>query len=175
VNGISVTTVARTLFDLAELVDERQVESAFEEADRLGLLQLQALEGVCARGYGRRALRVIRPLVEAARAPEITRSPLEDVFLRFCGEHDLPHPQTNVLVLGYEADAYWPEARLVVESDSWSFHHHRAAFERDRARDAALQAAGYRVIRITSRRLEREPATIAAELHRLLDQGRAGD
>jgi very-short-patch-repair endonuclease len=72
-------------------------------------------------------------------------------------------------VLGYEVDAHWPDARLIVESDSWSFHHHRAAFERDRVRDAVLQADGYRVLRVTSRRLEREPRTVAAEIRRLLD------
>jgi very-short-patch-repair endonuclease len=168
VNGIPVTTVARTLFDLAEVTGERTVESAFEEADRLGLLQMRALEAVCARGHGRRALRVIRPLIDAALKPETTRSPLEDRFLEFCREHDLPQPQTNVLVLGYEVDAHWPEQRLVVEADSWSFHHHRAAFERDRARDAAMQAEGYRALRVTSRRLEDEPKTLAAELRRLL-------
>jgi very-short-patch-repair endonuclease len=174
VDGIPVTTVARVLFDLAEIVDERELELTFEEADRLGLLRVQALEAVCARGHGRRALKAIRPLIEAARPAEPTRSPLEDIFLRFCRDHDLPRPQTNVSLLGYEVDAYWPDARLVVESDSWSFHSHRAAFERDRARDAAMQANGYRVIRVTYRRLEQEPVTVAAEFRRLLDlQGRA--
>jgi very-short-patch-repair endonuclease/predicted transcriptional regulator of viral defense system len=175
VNGIPVTTVARTLFDLAEITDERAVESAFDEADRLGLLRMRSLEAVCARGHGRRALRVIRPLVDAALRSEPTRSPLEDIFVRFCREHDLPPPQTNVLLLGHEVDAYWPDARLVVESDSWSFHRHRAAFERDRARDAAMQAEGYRVLRVTSRRLEDEPKPLASELRRLLNLGRAGD
>jgi very-short-patch-repair endonuclease len=174
---IPVTTVARTLFDLAEVVDERRLERAFEEADRLGLLQMRALEEICARGHGRHALRAIRPLVDAALMPETTRSSLEDRFLSFCREHDLPRPQTNVTVLGREADAYWPQARLMVEADSWSFHRHRAAFEGDRARDAAMQAEGYRVVRVTHRRLEREPATVAIELRRLLDSNdrRAGD
>lgn len=110
----------------------------------------------------------MRPLVDAARMPETTRSPLEDRFVRFCQEHGLAQPQTNVLILGREVDAYWPKAQLVVESDGWSFHRHRAAFERDRTRDAAMQAGGYRVIRITHRRLEDEPATLAAELRSLL-------
>lgn len=168
VDGISVTSVARTLFDLAEVVDEQRLERAFEEADRLGLLRMRALEDVCARGHGRRALRLVRPLIAAARAPESVRSPLEGRFLAFCREHDLPTPQTNVTVIGREADAYWPRQRLVVEADSWSFHGHRAAFERDRARDTAMLAQGYRVIRITHRRLEREPAVLAAELRLLL-------
>jgi very-short-patch-repair endonuclease len=67
-----------------------------------------------------------------------------------------------------EVDAVWPRERLIVELDGFSFHGHRAAFERDRARDAALQAAGYRVIRLTHRRLEGEPAAVAADVARLL-------
>jgi very-short-patch-repair endonuclease len=100
--------------------------------------------------------------------PEMTRSSLEERFLAFCREYELPSPQTNVLILGKEVDACWPDSRLVVESDSWSFHRHRAAFERDRARDAAMQAQGYRVVRITDRRLKSSPASLAAELRVLL-------
>lgn len=176
-SGIPVTTVARTLFDVAELGDERQLENAFEEADRLSLLEIRALEAVCARGHGRRALKPIRHLITLAHEPGETRSPLEDRFLTFCKEHDLPEPQTNVLILGHEVDAYWPGARLMVESDSWSFHHHRAAFERDRTRDAAMQAQGYRVLRVTDRRLKNEANELAAELRVLLRSrgGRAGD
>ncbi len=174
VAGIPVTTVARTLFDLAELVDEHQLEKAFEEADRLRLLEMAALESVCARGHGRKALKPIRSLIEAARMPEPSRTWLEDRALDFCRAYDLPPPATNVEVLGHEVDAYWPRQRLVVESDSWAFHRHRAAFERDRARDAALQAEGYRVIRLTHRRLEREPQTVAEELRRLLAISQSG-
>ncbi|HWP32915.1 MAG TPA: DUF559 domain-containing protein [Solirubrobacterales bacterium] len=62
----------------------------------------------------------------------------------------------------------WPQQRLIVELDGFAYHHHRAAFERDRTRDAALVAAGYRVLRITHRRLHREAATIADQLRHLL-------
>ncbi len=179
VGAIPTTTVARTLFDLAEIVDESKLGQVFEEADRLRLLQIPALEAVCARGHGRRALRPIRHLIEDARHPETTRTPLEDRVLALCRMYDLPMPATNVEVLGHEVDAYWPRQRLIVEADSVAFHSHRAAFERDRARDAARQAAGYRVIRLTHRRLEHEPAAIADELRRLLTlpatKRRAGD
>lgn len=174
--GIPVTTVARTLFDLAEVVDRRHLRRAWEEADRLGLLRLHAVEGVCNRGYGRHALRPIRPLLAEARAPVTTRSPLEDRFAEFYREHlaDLPAPQTNVSILGHEVDAYWPAHRLVVEMDSWQFHGHRTAFEHDRARDAAMQSAGYRVLRLTHRRLCDEPTAVASQLRALLATGPAG-
>lgn len=168
--GIPVTSLARTLFDLAEVVTSRQLERAWEEADRLDLLQLRAVERVCEQGYGRHALRPIRRLLAEARAPSYTRSPLENSFAEFFREHldDLPAPLTNVSILDHEVDAYWPSQRLVVEMDSWEFHSHRAAFEHDRARDAAMQAAGYRVIRLTHRQLESEAPRIIIQLRRLL-------
>lgn len=172
VDAIPVTTVARTLFDLAEVVDEERLERAFEEADRLSLLEMRALEDVCARGHGRRALRPIRRLIDDARVTEATQSPLEDRVIALCRKYDLPMPVTNVHVLGHEVDAFWPDAKLVVEADSVAFHGHRAAFERDRTRDAARQVEGYRVIRLTHRRLEREPDKVADELRRLLNSGR---
>jgi len=76
----------------------------------------------------------------------------------------LPAPRTNARVQGHEVDLLWPAQRLIVEVDGHAFHHTRAAFERDRRRDAALIAAGHRVIRITWRRLTGEPKAVIAEL-----------
>ncbi len=166
--GLPVTTVGRTLFDFAEFASLKHLESAWEEADRLGLLELCAVEQVCERGYGRRALKPIRRLLAEARAATITRSPLEEAFAAFCRDHDLPTPSFNTTVLGFEVDALWPRERLAAELDSWEFHRHRAAFERDRARDTTLQVAGYRTIRITDRRLKQEAATMAKQLRALL-------
>jgi very-short-patch-repair endonuclease len=171
VDRIPVTTVARTLFDCAEVVSGTILGRAFEEADRRNLLRMAELEAACARGRGRRALKPVRRLIEEARMPEDTQSPIEDRVLELCREYDLPTPVTGATILGCEVDAYWPGQRLMVEADSWEFHHHRAAFERDRARDAAMQVAGYRVLRLTHRRLVAEPAVVARELRHLLAQG----
>jgi very-short-patch-repair endonuclease len=167
-DGFPVTTVARTLFDLAETIPFESLKGAAEEADRLKLLQLRELEEVCERGRGRRALRPVRQLVADLRPPDEGRSPLEIRFPAFLREHRLPAPAQNVLVLGHEVDALWPAAKLVVELDSWEHHGHRTAFERDRARDPKLLIAGYRTIRVTHRRLDREAAQLAAEIRQLL-------
>jgi very-short-patch-repair endonuclease len=168
--GIPVTSPARTLLDLAEVADEQQLKRAFEEADRLKLLRISELEGLCARAGRRKGLVALRRLIADAAEPVTTRSPLEDRFAEFCREHlaDLPAPLTNVSIVDHEVDAYWPSHHLVVEMDSWEFHSHRAAFESDRARDAAMQSAGYRVIRLTHRRLEADAATVAMELRAIL-------
>jgi very-short-patch-repair endonuclease len=76
----------------------------------------------------------------------------------------LPTPHTNVRIAGHEVDALWPRERLVVEVDGFAFHSTRAAFERDRARDADLQAHGYRVMRVTWRQLTVRPEALAARI-----------
>jgi very-short-patch-repair endonuclease len=166
--GIPVTTVARTLFDLAEVESVQRLEQAWEEADRLKLLRVREVELVCERGYGRRALKPIRRLLSEMRPPAEGRSPLEERFHAFCQEHRLPEPSRNVIVLGREVDALWPAAKLVAELDSWEHHSHRAAFERDRARDPKFLIAGYRTIRITHHRLDKEAPTLANEIRQLL-------
>jgi len=98
--AIPVTSVARTLFDLAEFITFARLRSAWEEADRLNLLELQSMERVYERGYGRRALKPIRRLLAEATLVEITRSPLEDEFAAFCRSHGLPTPSFNTTVLG---------------------------------------------------------------------------
>ena len=75
---------------------------------------------------------------------------------------------TNRRVAGWEVDAFWPRHRLVVEVDGYAYHGNRAAFERDRRKDAALVAAGYRVVRVTWRQIADEPHVVVALLARLL-------
>jgi very-short-patch-repair endonuclease len=65
---------------------------------------------------------------------------------------------------GHEADFVFATQRLVVETDSWQYHHTRQAFERDRARDLALARAGYRTLRVTYRQLEDTPNQAAAAI-----------
>jgi very-short-patch-repair endonuclease len=167
---IPVTTVARTLFDLAEGSPPHRLKDAWDEADRLRLLRLREVATVYERGRGRlRARKRIRPfLIAEQRYVEDTASPLEDRFAAFCHDYRLASPQTNVLVDGDEVDALWPDARLIVELDSWEFHHHRAAFEKDRDRDVDHLLASYRTIRITHRRLDQEPDRLAGQIRALL-------
>lgn len=165
-----MTTVARTLFDFAEVAPYEELRKAAEAADRRNLLGLRELESICERGRGRRGLRPVRRLLAELGAPAEGRSPLEIRFAEFLRERGIPAPAQNVLVLGHEVDALWPEAKLVVELDSWEHHGDRAAFERDRARDPKLLLAGYRTIRITHRRLDEEPRQVAAEIRALLAQ-----
>ncbi|MEK6277465.1 MAG: type IV toxin-antitoxin system AbiEi family antitoxin domain-containing protein [Actinomycetota bacterium] len=157
--GIPVTSVARTLLDLGGMLSEAQLARAVEEAERLDRLDLRAIDDVCLRGRGRRGLgALLGVLADHSDPVPLTRSELERAFLDLCHEHRLPLPRVNHFIAGFEVDAVWLGQRLVVELDGYAFHRTRGAFERDRARDAALLLAGYRVLRFTHRRLEREPA-----------------
>lgn len=173
IDAIPVCSVARTLLDLAGIWDAERVERVWEEADRLGLLELRAVEQARGRATNRKGAARIRLLAAAAREPVRTRSPLEDRFAVFCRERGLPAPVFNSSVLDREVDALWPRERLIVELDGFAFHGHRAAFERDRAWDAALQIAGYRVLHLTWLRLEKEPVQIVRQIRTLLRRGRS--
>jgi hypothetical protein len=168
-DGIPVTSVARTLLDLGQALRMRELRRALDEAERLRLFDLRALERLIARSHGHRGSGLLETLLDDYRGPPpITRSELERLFLDLCHDAGLPRPQTNILLGGYEVDVAWLDQRLIVELDGHAYHHTRSAFEEDRERDAALQAAGYRVIRITHRRLEREPAEVVQLLRALL-------
>jgi very-short-patch-repair endonuclease len=104
----------------------------------------------------------LRDIVE--ESPGMTRSRMERALRALIKQAGLPAPQSNVKVAGYEVDLYWPTHRLVVEFDGWNTHSSRTAFESDRLKDAALQLAGERVIRVTGRQLERRPHELVARL-----------
>jgi very-short-patch-repair endonuclease len=91
------------------------------------------------------------------------------IFATLCDAHGLPAPQTNVRVEGFTVDAFWREARLIAEADSYEFHHMPTAFETDRLRDQRLIAAGYRVVRFPRTQVGHRPAEVLAVLWRMLD------
>lgn len=83
---------------------------------------------------------------------------------------DLPPPRANVLIEGHLVDFAWPEHRLIVELDGFAFHTDHESFEDDRKRDTDLQKKGWRVLRITYRRLHSDPAGVIADVRHMLNQ-----
>ena len=114
----------------------------------------------------RRGRRALKAALE--HEPTLTRSEAERRLLALIQAARLPRPQTNVVVHGYEVDLFWPAQRLAVEIDGFQYHATRQAFERDRARGAALQAAGYRVVRFTWRQIVHDSHAVVAQLALLL-------
>jgi very-short-patch-repair endonuclease len=168
IDGMPVTTLARTLIDLAESEPRRVLEAALEEADRRGLLDPGAIRECAARCPGRRGLAVLLPLVDGYVPTPDAKEGLERKFQLFLRERGLPPPLVNTLVHGYLVDCWWPDARLVVELDSRGWHSHWDARERDVVRDSTLQRHEVRAIRVTDRRISAEPDELEADLRALL-------
>src|SRR3954454_9233525 len=168
--GIPTTTVARTLLDLAGALPAHELRRAVEAAERAELFDLGAVDEVLAAHHGQLGTVALRALLDDARTHglPVTRSELEALMLQLCLDHGLPRPVVNVADDGPEVDFRWPAWRLMVETDGWSTHGSRDAFERDRLRDRRLAVEGWRVVRITWRQLVDDPAAVAADLRALL-------
>ena len=168
-DGIPVTTVPRTLLDLATILPPRRLERALNQAEVLRLTDPLSLEDLLARHPRRHGVASLKAVLAGQTlGTKVTRSELERAFLFFLVDHGLPAPQTNVAIEGHEVDCAWPEARVIVELDGHATHATRHSFEQDRDRDRGLTAAGWRVVRVTHRQLRTDRDPLAADLRRLL-------
>lgn len=155
-HSISVTTVSRTIFDLAGLEASERVERALDHAESRRMCTLRQVNQVffALAGQGRRGTVVMRGLLEArgeGYVPPATE--LERLGRQIFAAAGLPLPEFEVVlgdgdVIG-RVDCYWRGARVVVELDGRRFHDGLSARESDRSRDNRLMAAGWRVLRFT--------------------------
>jgi very-short-patch-repair endonuclease len=141
-DGIPVTTVARTLTDLAHVLDPDSLTRAVREAQFLRVFDLAATHRAIARRPSRALNGIIEEGVGAASA-------LEDAFLRLLRRHRLPMPVAQKVLLGHPVDYVWEAQRVAVELDGFSAHVSFDAFQRDRSQSNALQLAGWLVLRFT--------------------------
>jgi very-short-patch-repair endonuclease len=176
VRAIPVTSLARTLVDLAEVLPSDRLERALDHAGRHEAFDLRAVHDALDRVTGRRGAPGLRALLETP-SPGLTRSELEDRFLALCRRARLPLPRLNAhLDVGLdrlvEVDALFARERVIVELDGGAIHHTKRAFHADRRRDTAAAAAGLMTLRYTWERVTGEPAAVATELAAVL-AGRA--
>jgi very-short-patch-repair endonuclease len=176
VDAIPVTTVARTLVDLAGIVPPDNLAKTLSEAERLGKLDVRALDAALKRtrgrhGQGHQALSAaLAELVH--HGPRLTRSELEDRFVALLDAHSLPSPHMNARIEGVEVDALWPAEGVVVELDGYAFHRGARSFQRDREKTNDLLLAGYVVLRFTYEDVVRRPAATAERVARALSRAR---
>ncbi|HTU15858.1 MAG TPA: DUF559 domain-containing protein [Solirubrobacterales bacterium] len=169
VSGIPVTSVARTLVDLAGIVGFRRLRSALVEAERLRIMSRPDLDEVIGRGRGWSGVRNLRlALAEMDPDDVATRSDLELEMLSLCRDHGISAPAVNVPIGRYVADFHWPKFRLIVEVDGFASHGKRPAFRYDRNRDVDLMLAGHRVARFTHEDVFEKPTRTAQKLKALL-------
>jgi very-short-patch-repair endonuclease len=167
-DAIPVTTVARTLVDLTDLLPSDRILRAMREAEYLRLLDPDTLIAAVQRANGRKRLTELKKALERHRPGQTVRGELEHRFLELVHEAGLPGPETNVKVetrrRPYEVDCLWRVEGVAVELDGRAAHERAEAFEEDRARDAALTATGLRPLRFTWHRVKDEPEHLLAEL-----------
>lgn len=174
-DGIPLTTVARTLVDLADRYDQRTAERATDQAEVLGLFDRTAAEEAIAANRGRRGAEVMRRLLEDYRAGEgLTESDLEDEFLRLCDRFGIRRPETQVWIGSDRPDFVWRDIGLVVETDGWRWHGGRARWEANQRKALRLQRRGLTVVRFSYLQVFKEPAEVAANLAELTSVPSAG-
>ncbi len=167
--GIPVTTVPRTLLDLAELkkeVSDRALRRAVSQALVLKLTDVRALRAQLARSRGRRGCARLAELLDAGVAP--TRSVLEERLLALVRAAKLPEPCVNARVATLEVDLLFAAQRVIVEADGARYHDNPVARLRDGERQALLEEAGYQVVRVNWGQVTREPAQTARRLRAAL-------
>jgi len=173
VDGIPVTSVARTLLDLAAQFHPRAIERAIEKAVILEIYDHRAVLALLRRSSGHRGVARLRAALATVRPGKtLTRSRLEELMLALCREWGLPEPDVNAYIrLGgtwEQVDFYWPQHRVVVETDGYRYHRSRGAFRRDRRRDRLLEVEGYGHARFADEEFDDDRPHIAAVLRNLL-------
>lgn len=171
-DGFRITSAPRTLLDLADTESTAEFERLVAEARYRRLVSDHELRAVAARHPNRPGAGALSGLLAAEREPAFTRSKAERAFRAVLKRAGLTFPRTNVHVIGFEVDAFWADERLVVEIDGYEAHRGRQAFERDRRKASALEAAGYRVLRVSWRQIKETPEMVAAVVAAALAQAR---
>ena len=172
IDGIPVTSPFRTMLDLAGVLDQRQLERAWNELKVRGHTDRVPMAELLERHRGKRGTVALRALLGSTEPEGITRNDFEESFVALLDAHGLPRPRFNASLFlrgrFYEIDCLWEDQRFAIELDGREVHATPRAFEADRHRDRVLLAEGYRTGRVTWRQLRDEPTEVAADLRRAL-------
>jgi hypothetical protein len=168
VDGIPVTSVARTLLDLAWKLRGDQLRRVLARTEELELLDLEAIDAVIERNRGHHGAKRLRYALAIYEPAAFTRSEFERRFVDHLVDSGLPRPATGWNEVGHEIDVYWPEVGFGVELDAFETHGTRDAFERDHDRDLDFALADIETVRVSERQFRREPEVITARVATLL-------
>jgi very-short-patch-repair endonuclease len=161
--GIPVTTPVRTLIDVATRVSPAELVAMINEADKLGLVDSGRLRSALDRRKGLQGVGVLRRALDRATFV-LTDSELERRFLPIARSAGLRLPRTRCRVNGFRVDFFWPDLRLVVETDGLRYHRTPLQQARDRVRDQRHLAAGLTPLRFTHAQIRFEPRYVEATL-----------
>ena len=164
-NGLRVSSVPRMLIELAPRETRRELDRLITAAVRKGILDLEKMQAALIRHARRPGLRKLKAALGDYLPRPDRKSGLEIAFDELLAEHpEIPPPQRNVYIDGWEIDCYWPEQRLAVELDGRPYHIAVRDMEKDRLKDAKLLRIGIRVLRITDARFEYDRRGVYSDL-----------
>jgi very-short-patch-repair endonuclease len=164
-DGIPITSVARTILDLAAILRPDGLLDVIDNAVRAQLFDLAALERAIARTPRRRGVKKLEVLLADYRGAPDLRSKFERDFRhRLRRIKELPEALHDVQVAGYEADVHYPQFNLVIELDSRRYHLTPRAFEKDPVRDAARLREGIATLRVTDKRFYSDPDAVMEDV-----------
>jgi very-short-patch-repair endonuclease len=159
--GIPITTPIRTLLDVAATLKGRRLEQVLDRAERLvDFRELERRLEAHPTRPGAPSLQAV--LLSYTVGSVLTRSELEERFLRLCDAHGLRRPEVNTRIEGMTVDFVWRDERLIVEVDGYGFHKSRRVFGTDRERDVLLTLAGWKVLRFAEEHVTYRAAWVAA-------------
>jgi hypothetical protein len=173
VRGIPVTSVPRTIFDLAATRTEREVERAWNEMEVREYRSSLSVPDLIQRYPGRKGTLLLTRLANRKSLPVgITRNELEEAFLGLIDRFGLPRPRMNAHLAVrdrfYEIDCLWEDRKVAIELDGGGAHGTKRAFEKDRERDRILTAEAYTTVRLTWHQITETPSEVAHDLGRIL-------
>jgi very-short-patch-repair endonuclease len=164
---LPITTVPRTLRDIAAEASIEELRRALAQADYRRLLDIDEVSAACGQGcHG--TVRLQAALERHEPRIAMTRSELERRFLKECEVARIPLPEVNARVEGWTVDMLWRSERVIVELDGRDNHSSPGQLERDRRKDLQLRGAGYVVVRYTWAQVASEPQVVMADLRRIL-------
>ena len=164
-DGIPVTAPAQTLLDLATELSPSQLERAVNEADKHDLIDPENLRTALSAFAGQPGVRALRTLLDR-QTFRLSDTELEVLFRPIAASAGLPVPLTKDMVNGFEVDFYWPDLRLVVETDGWRYHRTASAQTRDALRDQTHTASGLVPLRFSHYQVKYEPQHVLRILAR---------
>jgi len=152
---IPITSPVRTMIDLVAVQGPRDLLRSINEADKLEVIRADDLREALHAHVGQPGVKVLHALLDRDTFV-LSDEELERLFLPIALEIGLPLPETKIWLNGYEVDFFWPELKLVVETDGLRYHRTPAAQAKDARRDQAHTAAGYARLRFTHWQVKHE-------------------
>ena len=157
--GIPVTQPVRTFLDIALELPDNRLEHAINEADKLDVIDADALRRALEDYPGQPGVRPLRRILDE-HTFRLSDDELERLFRPIAVAAGLPIPLTKHMLDKFEVDFFWPDLNLVVETDGWRYHRTPSAQTRDALRFQTHTAAGRTPLRFSHRQVKHEPAHV---------------